>query len=79
MTTMSDPARNAAAVTPSDSTILGPVRAVYVGTTGNLAVQFEAGGTTVTFPDVLAGQIYPIRVARIMSTGTTASGIVALY
>lgn len=67
------------AITASDSVDLpgGPTDAVYIGVAGNL-VAVDQNGTTCTFA-VVAGQILPIRVKRINSTSTTATGLVALY
>lgn len=70
-------ARGGAAVTPSDSTILPGVRGLYVGGAGNLAVTFN-DDTTATLVGVLAGQIYPLQVKKVMFTGTSATNIVAL-
>jgi hypothetical protein len=74
-----DPASNAAAVTPNDSTDLAAVsRALFVGGAGNIAVTM-AGGQSITFTGVTAGAVLPIRVSRILSTGTTATSIVAVW
>lgn len=75
----SDPADSAEAVTPSDSTNFtgGAARALYVGTTGNVAVVLK-DGTAVTFSSVPAGAILPVECKRVNSTNTTASNIVAL-
>jgi len=71
------PATNAVAVTPNDATDLATTsRALYVGTAGNLAVT-TVGGSTVTLVGV-SGWV-PVRVARVLATGTTASDIVALW
>lgn len=70
-------ARNAFAVTKSDSTIVN-CRAVYVGGTGDLAVMPIDGTTAVTFSSVPAGALLPIACSKIMSTNTTATNIVAL-
>lgn len=70
------PAGGAIAVTPSDSTVLSGVRAIYVGTGGNVAV--TVGGSDVTFVNVSAGLILPVRATKVLLTGTTASNIVAL-
>lgn len=70
-------AHGATAVTPSDATIFEVCRGLYVGTGGNLAVRM-ADGETITFTNVLAG-IFPIQVDQVRSTGTTATGIIALY
>lgn len=67
-----------AAVTPSDATILSGVRALYVGGAGDVAVTFN-DGSTATFVGVVSGFILPVQVSRVMSTGTTATNIVALF
>jgi hypothetical protein len=73
------PADDAVAVTPHDTTQLATVsRGLYVGGAGNVAV-LMASGQTVTFVGVAAGSVLPIRVARVNSTNTTATNIVALY
>ena len=66
------------AVTPSDSVDLtNPCRGIYVGVSGNVAVVL-AGGETVTFVNLVAGVLHGIRATRILSTGTTATSIVAV-
>ena len=70
------------AVTTSDSSDLpnGRCRAIYVGTSGNLAVQHTDGGNSpVTFKNVGDGVLLPIGATRVLSTGTTAADIVAVY
>lgn len=62
-------------VTPNDSTELEYTRAVMVASAGNLAVR-RIDNTDVVLA-VPAGLI-PIRVRRILSTGTTAQGISVL-
>ena len=68
------------AVTPADGTDLlnGPTRAVFVTVGGNVNVQLLGGGTAV-LTTLVAGQILPIAVTRILATSTTATGIFALY
>ena len=74
-----DPADNAAAVTPNDSVDLTNIaRALYIGTGGDVKIT-TAGGDTVTLNDVQGGSILPIRTKRVFSTGTTASNMVAIY
>lgn len=72
------PADIALAITPSDTADL-PVssRALYVGFTGDVRVTTVAGHT-VTFANVPAGSILPVRTRRVFDTGTTATNIVAL-
>lgn len=72
------PASKAAAITPNDSADLAfATRAIYVGGAGNLAVQMQLDGA-VTFVAVPAGSILPIRVARVLATGTTATNLIGL-
>lgn len=76
--TPDQPAGHAEAVTPSDSGDLAYVsRGLYVGGAGNMAV-IMVSGATVTFSNILAGTVLPIRVSRVKSTGTTATSILAL-
>lgn len=74
------PARNAIAVAPADdNTDLGTVsRAIMVGVSGNVVAIMSGNGQTVTFA-MNAGEIYPFAVTRILKTGTTATGIVAIW
>lgn len=73
------PARRAEAVTPSDSNDLPfTTRALYIGSDGNIVLDAYQGDTSVTFAAVKAGTILPVMVKRVRSTGTTATGIVAL-
>lgn len=70
-------ARHAASVTASDATVIPMTRALYIGTGGTLVVRM-ASGSQVTFSSVPNG-VFPIQVDMVLSTGTTASSIVALY
>jgi len=73
-----DPAQDAVAVTPSDTTELSPIaRSLYIGVEGNIKVTTEAG-SDITFVGVTAGSILPVRCRRVFSTGTTATDIIAL-
>jgi hypothetical protein len=65
-------------VTPSDGTDLAYIsRWLIIGVAGNIKVTPPLGAAAVTIA-VPAGVI-PIQAARVWSTGTTATGIVALY
>lgn len=75
----SDPSFSFAAVSPDDATILRPTRAIYVGVTGDLSVMGAEDGAAVVFAAVPAGSLMPLRVVKVLSTGTTAGGIVALF
>ena len=80
-------AYDGAAITPSDSIDVptGPGGAaqtpcvgVYVTTAGNVAVNLRGGGTA-TQTGLVAGQFVDVAVTRILATGTTATGVFALY
>jgi hypothetical protein len=68
----------AAAVTPSDSTILPTTAALYVGVSGDVAVVMDDSGTAVTFKAHPVGYLRA-QVVKVLSTGTTATDILALY
>ena len=84
-----EPSFQFSAITPSDTALLtytnsaGEVekrrcKAIYVGGAGNLAIKDDAGNA-VTFTGVTAGSVYPISTDTVMSTGTTATHLVALF
>ncbi len=77
---LTQPADDAAAVTPSDVATLPikPARALHIGGAGNVKV-VTARGSTVTFVGLTAGQLLPVRVTQVFATDTTATSIVALY
>jgi hypothetical protein len=75
--TETGPARSAIAVTKSDATVIQNTRALYVGGTGDLTVRMADGNTAVLVA-VPAGALLPISVDMVLSTGTTATSIVAL-
>jgi hypothetical protein len=70
----------ASAVTPADGTDLpnGSTSGIYVGAAGDVAVVMN-NGDSVTFTGLSAGTVHKLSVKRIKATGTTATGIVALY
>lgn len=77
--TIDSPARSLVAVSPSDSADLSFVtKALWIGVGGNVQV-IDMGGTTTILVGCQAGQIIPVRVARVMATNTTATSIVAMY
>jgi hypothetical protein len=77
-TSLTSPAVGADVIVPNDTVALPKAtRAIYVGTAGNLRVQFVAGDV-VTLTNVQAGVIYPLRAVLVLATGTTASGLVGL-
>ncbi|WP_199772189.1 spike base protein, RCAP_Rcc01079 family [Agrobacterium tumefaciens] len=73
------PARYAAAVVPSDTNELATVpRAICVGADGNVVVVMSGNSQEVTVA-MVAGVLYPLAVKQIKATGTTATGIVAVW
>ena len=75
---LSGPAAHGFAVTPSDSALLAETtRALYVGSAGNLVVVM-ASGSTITFTAIPSGTVLPVRVSKIMATGTSATDILGL-
>jgi hypothetical protein len=70
----------AVAVTPHDTNDLAEsTSGLYIGGAGAVAVITEGEGTSVIFAAVPVGTTLPIRVTRVLSTGTTATNILALY
>lgn len=64
------------AITPSNATQLS-LFGFYVGVTGDVTI-LTSLGTSLLFKAVPAGKIIRIGISKIMSTGTTATGIVGL-
>lgn len=75
---LESPATHLTEVTPSDGSDLPQAsRALNVTTDGTIRLT-TVGGTTATVY-VAAGIAFPVRVTRVWQTGTSATGIVALY
>ena len=75
---ISDQADSWAVVTPNDAVELFPIpKAIRVNGAGDLALRGR-DGVAVTFA-VAAGETLPLRPKVVLATGTTATGIVALY
>ena len=53
-------------------------RALYVGGGGDVAVRLQ-DGTEITLANVPTGTLIPIRVIRVLATGTSATQIVGLW
>ena len=76
---LESPALEAEAVTPSDSADLEfTSRSLYIGVSGDVAVHMKGKTTSVVFTAVPVG-ILPIRVDRVLATGTAATNIVTLW
>lgn len=66
------------AMTPTQDQAFSRItRAVYVGASGNLEVQFcdDPDTAPVTLIGVAAGVWHPMQIQKIISGGTTATGI----
>jgi hypothetical protein len=75
---LAGPASDGFAVTPHDSNLLSETtRGLYVGGAGNIAAVM-ASGVSVTFSAVPAGTVLPVRLTRILATGTSATSMVGL-
>lgn len=76
-TDFNSPSPGGIAVTPNDNTNLTiPARWLYIGVSGDVAVH-TADGSELTFKAVPVG-ILEVQVQRVLSTGTTATNILAL-
>ena len=72
------PANSAFVITPSNSEeLLFVTRAVYVGVSGDVVAKLDGDSAAVTFKNVAAGSILPIR-ARLVTTASTATNMLGL-
>jgi hypothetical protein len=75
---LSSPISGGFDITPNNGADLTAVtRALMVTVAGNVAVVLRSG-TTITLPGLTPGVVYPFRVARVLATGTTATGLKGL-
>lgn len=73
-TGLDSPACKAFAITPDDSNDLAiSTRAIYTGAGGTIVAILQDDASSVTFTNVPPGQIIPLRVRRVLATGTTGS------
>lgn len=71
---------SAVAVTPNDNTDLPLTsRGLFIGTGGHVAVILDKDAASVVLKNIPSGSVLPIRIRRVLATGTTALDIVALY
>lgn len=66
-------------VTKSDSTAV-TCKCLYVGGAGDVTIKHKSEGAAVTYSGVQAGSFLPLMLnsGKVMSTGTTATSIVAM-
>lgn len=73
------PTSSAFVITADDDNDLPyPIRAVYVGTGGDLTVILQDDTAEVTLANVLGGSCLPLQIKRVLATGTAASDLVGL-
>lgn len=70
---------NAVSVTPSDADEFEKPVSVFVQGGGDLAVMPYNSDTSITLSSVPAYFSVPFMVKQVLSTGTTATGVVAVY
>jgi len=70
---LDSPAQKAFAITADDNNDLAvTTRAIYSGAGGTLVAILADDASAVTFSNLPAGQVLPIRVRRVLATGTSA-------
>lgn len=78
VTSLESPATAGETIAPDDAADLSFVtRGLYVGSTGAVTAVLLSGDEVV-LNEAQAGVIYPLRVRRVKSTGTTAAGLIGL-
>ena len=70
------PATGAFSITASANALTVETRAIYVGGGGNITVTMK-NGVSVTFSNVVAGTILPIRCTHV--TAATATNLLGLH
>lgn len=72
-------ARKLLAITPhNDNDLANVPKALFIGVGGTIAI-IAVDDTASVSLTVAAGTLLPIRVKRVLVTGTTATGIVGLF
>jgi hypothetical protein len=72
--TATSPAVSQVAITKSDTTVYDPpLKALWVGGAGDVAVIAADDTAAVTISGVNGGQIIPVSISKVMSTNTTAT------
>lgn len=65
-------------IAPNDDSDLHTVtRGVMVSSAGDINAVLKSG-QTLTLPGLMPGVIYPVRLLRVLATGTTATGLKGL-
>lgn len=66
------------ALTKSDGTSYVGLRALFIGTAGDVVLDDGLGNVSVTFKNVANGTLLPVCAKRVM-TATTAADIVGIF
>jgi hypothetical protein len=82
-----EPSFQFAAITPHDTNLLTyngtkkKCRAIYIGSIagGTTMTVKDEDGNSVQFSGLVAGSIIPISTDRVLSTGTAAASLIALF
>jgi hypothetical protein len=75
---LAGPAQHGFAVTPHNTNLISETtRGLYVGGAGDLVLVF-ASGAQITVSSVPGGTVLPVRVTKVLATGTTATALVGL-
>jgi hypothetical protein len=72
------PASGAVAITPDATATFTPTRGIICAVAGTVAAKFSDTAADVSLT-LTAGTIYPFSIVAVRITGTTATGLVALY
>lgn len=64
-------------IDPTGGDIVKTFAALYVGVTGNIKVDSPNGDVGILFTNVPVG-MFPVAVAKVYQTGTTATGLVGI-
>lgn len=72
------PATSGVSVTPHDSNLIPATKGLTCAVTGTAAVRFQNDSSDVTVT-LNSGEVYAYTVIAVRATGTTATGVVALY
>ncbi len=77
MSNQTNPGTNLVAITPGVE-IDPPVRAIWVGGAGDVAIIASGDTAARTLKGAAAGQLIPVEVRRVEASGTTATDIVGI-
>jgi hypothetical protein len=68
-----------AVITPSDTVKFQWPTTILCTVAGGNVTCLDEDGNSVTYPSVPAYYLIPVTVSQVMATGTTATGLIAIY